>query len=413
MTLTRLSKQAVLLFIAALMCQFAEAKGPSAYDHSAMIEMQTLEARIHEQEMQDGRYSLTLYQPLRALGKFQLKYGSYEKAIDTFRRMQHITHRQYGVNTEKQLESIDLLVAGLAARKDYLAVDAQQHFQYRLANMAFAVNNPQRVSAELKLADWYRSTSRHDSALGLYQNARNSLIDIDPNAEIRILRSEALTTYLSGKCCAADHLSKALDVVVSNQADAALETTVALTDFNDMKLLEQPNLQTDLSQKNQNAKFLGFSDSKDLLRLMSLTKSRDLRSDMYVDFGEQQVNGPGVSTVGYPLSMCGTTFEELVRSHHDNLEVDVTLTVNSHGRPAQIEISGKAPGRLKRFLKDSLKLARYRTATDETGKFVASELSFRQSFDQQSLNGTSSTPVNEWSQVLVAQTCQISGIQRI
>jgi tetratricopeptide (TPR) repeat protein len=408
MKLTRCSKQAVLLFVAALMCQFAEAKGPSAYDHSAMIEMQTLEARIHEQEMQDGRYSLTLYQPLRALGKFQLKYGSYEKAIDTFRRM-----RQYGVNTEKQLESIDLLVAGFAARKDYLAVDAQQHFQYRLANMAFAVNNPQRVSAELKLADWYRSTSRHDSALGLYQNARDSLIDIDPNAEIRILRSEALTTYLAGRCCAADYLSKALDVVVSNQTDVTLETTVALTDFNDMKLLEQPNLQTGLSQKNQNAKFLGFSDSKDLLRLMSLTKSRDLRSDMYVDFGEQQANGPGVSTVGYPLSMCGTTFDELVRSHHDQLEVDVTLTVNAHGRPAQIEISGEAPGRLKRFLKDSLKLARYRTATDETGKFVASELSFRQSFDQQSLNVTSSTPVNEWSQVLVAQTCQISGIQRI
>ncbi len=359
----------------------------------------------------EGAYSLQLYKPLKALGQLQTTTGRHLEAIESYRRMQHLIHRAHGVYDEAQLESIDLMIRAYAGIGDFNGIETQQHFRFSLATRAFEDPNEALSAARLKMADWYRNTGRFNQALALYQETLPVAGNFGPEAEIRVLRSEALTMFLAGRCCATDSMYKALEVADSAYG-LGIDTTQAINDLVSIATLEQKKLSESLLRVDAEPRYLGISKAQEILRLTSLSRQKTTRGELYVNFGEPDEKAAAVETVGYPIAMCGNTLNALAR-HKKPSEINVSLTVDENGRPRDITIDGEVPPKLKRYLTESLRKSLFTSATDHSGNAVAGSLSFTQRFDTHALTPTSSDPVSEWNHLLVAQTCQVQGVQRI
>lgn len=367
--------------------------------------------RISQMEIDHGAYSTRLYTPLKELGELLDKNSRHEEAIEVFRRMQHLVHRHYGVHDQKQIESVDLMINSYAKLGDFNSIDKQQHFRYHVAKKAFDNPHPDLTTARIKIADWYRNTGRFTQALAWYEESLESASDMGPYAQIRVLRSEALTQFLSGKCCASEALLEALEIV-SAHPESGMEMSRSLEDLIDMLTLERKRIETDMARYDGPPQYLGFASSRDVLKLMTLKSSPELGGELYVDFGEREPGAPAVATVGYPIAMCGTTLNRLTRSTvPDSLSIE--LTVTDTGKPQNIEITGDVPIKLKRYLRESLQRSLFRSATDENGSTVSGTLKFTQSFQTHNEGVSSRDEVSTWSHMLVAQTCQIQGLQRI
>jgi len=375
-----------------------------------MVEEHRLLQLIAEQERTDGPYATALYQPLRDLGELLDASGRHTEAIESYRRMQHLVHRHYGVLDEKQIESVDFIINSYAQLGDFHAVDTQQHYRYHVAQKAYTDPDPDMTAARLQIADWYRTTGRFSQALKWYEESLEHAAELGPDAQIRILRSEAMTQFLANKCCASEALLEALEIA-GNHPDASADISQSLNDFLNMLAIERKRIESELLRVDEPPQYLGIAKQKDILELMVMNPHRDLGEEVYFDFGERDAGEPAVATVGYPIAMCGTTLDRLTRNYP--AELDIELTVSDKGRPQNIEITGDVPIKLKRYLTESLKRSLFRSATDENGSNVSATLSFTQSFAVHDEIVTSRHEVSSWSQMLVAQTCQVQGLQRI
>ena len=58
-----------------------------------------------------------------------------------------------------------------------------------------------------------------------------------------------------------------------------------------------------------------------------------------------------------PLAMCPSTFKTFVSQqdnlHLKNIHLDITLQVNKHGKATRLQVDGRAPMKLKRFIRQS------------------------------------------------------------
>lgn len=378
----------------------------STADLGQQINIRQQAITAHEES--HGIYALELYEPLRQLGQLQLAADRPDAAIESFRRMQHLMHRNHGVHTEKQIESIDYLIRGYGESGDFLALDRQQHFRFDIAARFYKDPATELIAARLQMADWYRNSGRFTQAMDYYDQAtQGEPLPID--VQVRVLRSQALTLYLSGRCCASDRLHEALELI-ANSNGHHLDTSALLADYIDMTALE--NQQPETLRAHEQARIVGFRNNRDVLRLMSGSNDIDPRTDLYFDFGERETNAPAIPTVGYPVAMCGSTFEQLVTRDRE-ISVDVKLTVSKSGRPGAIQIEGDAPNRLKNYLRQSLRVAKYQAATDEHGSLINAELSFRQTFAELATGISSRANVSQWNHLMVARTCQATGLQKI
>lgn len=389
------------------------ARSASADEHFAAIvsEEKRLLTVIAEEERSEGIYSPDLYVPLRELGTLLDSTGRHEEAIQAFRRMQHLVHRHFGVLDHKQIESVDFIIKSYAKLGDYKAIDTQQHYRYHLAQKAFTDPDPELTFARLKIADWYRASGRFEQALDWYQESLQNADNLNPADMIRILRSEALTQFLYGKCCASEALLEALEIA-SDHPNAGADVSQSLNDFLNMVALERGAIEAKYLRSDEPPQFLGLTRRQDVIELMALTMHSGFGDEVYVDFGEREPDAPPVTTVGYPIAMCGTTLNQLTRSNMPG-DLEIELTVNQAGQPENIEIVGDTPIKLKRYLKASLKRSMFRSATDNSGEHVSAKLRFKQSFDVHNQGVASGDNVTEWSRMLVSQTCQVQGIQKI
>lgn len=385
-----------------------------------LIEERVAKQEIAQLEASGGVYSSALYEPISALGRLQQQYEFHEDAIESFRRSQHLVHRLFGVYSDRQLETLDRLVQSYAALGDHSAFDVQLHFKYRVASRSFQPDDIRLIAAQLQLADWYRQSGRFRDALALYEKSAALLPATDIHGQVRILRSVALTRYLDDSCCATEVLADALAMLEASASEggderSGWEVAEAAFDVLDMATLE--NQRRGVSGlAGVKSKYLGFSKRKQVLKLMGYATRPGLQPhtlDTYIDFGERAADAPAIPTVGYPVAMCGTTFSALAPSTHRDVQMNVTMSVTEQGKPIDIEISGDAPLKLKRYLKRSLIAGKYRAATNETGEAVAGSLSFTQHFEAPKPSITSHSQVADWGRSLVAQACQIQGVQRI
>jgi hypothetical protein len=117
-------------------------------------------------------------------------------------------------------------------------------------------------------------------------------------------------------------------------------------------------------------------------------------------------NEPDTLAMGSPVSICRSTFEQLVTGK-DDISLDVVVQVDEFGSPEKVAVSGSAPISLVNFMKDTLRESKYRPALDERGLASPGRVSFRQTFHLNDAMLTSAAPVSSWSNQLVAQSCHL------
>ncbi len=377
-------------------------------EQSAVSRIAALQNVISSTELNKGSYSNALYAPIRELGLMQQSIGDHGAAVDSFRRMQHLVHRTYGVYDPRQLESLDYILDSYYQQANVIGIDEQEHFRFRVVDRSFPEDSEEHRGSRMQLANWYRSSGRLEKASHLYSELLATTKD-DPDLKLRLLRAQALTRYLAGRCCASEPLFQALQLLETDHSQH-IETTQAIVDYMDMAMIERTRVQ--VTRSDLAPAFLGFRKSRHVLELMSTSTMNSPFGETYVDFGVREKGSPPVATIGSPVAMCGTTYKTLA-SGKTTPEFDVSVEIDDAGRPRNISVEGDGPVKLKRYLRDSLKSGQYRPATSADGEFVAATLSFRQTFGAGSSAPGSLSSVPDWGRMLVSQTCQVSGIQRI
>ena len=377
---------------------------------------------IFEIEREEGAHSTELYQPLQELGMTLLENGEHELALDTFRRMQHIIHRSYGVYAPEQLETVDLITTTYARMGEFEEVDTQQHFSFAIAERAFEPGDIRMAQANAKLARWYRNTARFDQALDLYHQALGILDDSRVKFRVAMLRGEALTLYLSGRCCASDKLAEASAIAQASSAFDFQEKRQAALDLADMLMVEKAYeaappayaLVRQLSNEALGAAMLGVRHPRAIsnaivdatMAFSGRRKVIDLPSEGTQLFA-RTTRLP--ASIGNPVPVCSATVEEVLRSASierlGEYFIDVDVEIDANGRPRNIETDGNAPVSLNRYVRAVLQQTRYRPQTTEDGERSAAKLSFRQTFSPD--DGVELVDsMNGWNALLTKQACQ-------
>ena len=394
----------------------SETTGISVDDPSAVTKLRSL----IEQTKTEGSFSQQLYLPVRQLGILLQSQGYQDEAITAFRQLQNIVHRHYGVYSPLQLEPLSFIINSHIQKGDIDAADSQHQFSYRVSMKSFSPNQLEYTDAKIRLADWYRFTARFDKALKLYKESALNLNKDDLRAISRVKRSIALTSYLSGRCCLEDELAAAYNIGVKAPDFDRADLERALIDYVDASYLagSEVNLEKfshELS-KNLEPALLGFQNPKALFS--TLAKSRGFKDSnaqiiLFKDtetgfsFGKNR-SKPDPVSVGNPVTMCGETYRSLVKNKDQKLSIDVTVDINPQGKPILISLAGDAPPKLNRYIRTSLHNSRFRPAIDQFGKPSKSTISFRQTFSANNLSITSSANVYDWSNQMVAQSCQLT-----
>ena len=129
--------------------------------HQAMVPdppaaIETLLARVDTVEGHDGAMSPVLIEPLRGLASAQLAGGRVADAISTLRRSIHLARLNDGLHTPQQVEMLEQLIDAYVSVGDFAAADRQQQYLYRVQSYGRSVDNPQKMEATLRYADWMR-----------------------------------------------------------------------------------------------------------------------------------------------------------------------------------------------------------------------------------------------------------------
>ena len=130
--------------------------------------MEFLEARTNP-------FDEILINSVMSKGIAQMLLGSFTEAEDTFRRAQHITHRNRGVYNEEQLPMISYLAATNLRQRDSLAADQQQRFSLRVAEQSYGPNSIEILPTLIRLGSYFAS--------------RGDTIPLGADTELRLLRN--------------------------------------------------------------------------------------------------------------------------------------------------------------------------------------------------------------------------------
>lgn len=379
--------------------------------------METLDT-IAAIEGEAGNHAAALYPALRQLGLELQTKGEHVAALTPFRRMQSLVHRELGVDSPMQADSIEQMIRSYVAIGDLRSADQQHEFLYTLLKTAYPADSEQLLAARWRLATWYRSSFRYSQALTLYAQSRDQLDNNKPELQ-RLLRAEALTLFLAGHCCAAKKLQQATGLVEQIQSPAFtnLEHSQQLhLDYADALMLDQnPRAAKHAYQK------LGKTQAATLLGLNSAraVKLAEHQARPGYDPHAQIITGrqlgrdwiaatriePMPNTIGEPVALCTAALaSDYSRQQFAEYFVDIKINLDNKGRIEDLWLQGNAPSYLVRYLKTVLENSRYRPAISSTGDMLADSISFRQTFnsgDAQPLKDD----INGWSSLLTRRTC--------
>ncbi len=147
----------------------------AAEDYDASLAM--IEQGLQVMEMKTNRFSQMLINGIMAKGVTEMAMGRPEQAEDTFRRAQHITHRQGGVHTKEQLPIVHYLTSAHLWQGQRQDADREQFFSLRIAERSHG-------SGSLELLPTL-------NRLGIYFASRGGTlpISVDPDTRNRMFRT--------------------------------------------------------------------------------------------------------------------------------------------------------------------------------------------------------------------------------
>lgn len=367
----------------------------------------------------EGQYSPMLVTSLSQLGVLHYQTQRYADSLDMLRRAQHIAHRNDGVYTLKQLSIVDWITQVNLATEQFLAADLQQRFAYRINVSNYGESDQRMIPAMSKLGNWLRDTGQYRQALTIYHKAlavtETSLGDMDLKL-VSQLRAISATLYLQGRCCADEPLHRALDIVVHEPSTDAADELAAIMHLADMSLLTSKagkakkyykrawNMLASEDRINEEAERLfaaptrlGVSRVSDVVSAYRQAERRRPQSAFVKVIVPAQSNSGGVSfsfkrserrprgLIGKPLALCYPQVLDLVKlgSKEDLSEyyMDLDFSVSQEGKVANIAlVESNTPSRLSRYVKNILRLTRFRPRLQEGEPVVTDNISLRQTF---------------------------------
>lgn len=367
----------------------------------------------------EGQYSAQLMSSLSQLGVLHYETQRYADSLDMLRRAQHIAHRNDGVYTLKQLTIVDWITRVNVATDQILAADLQQRFAYRINVSNYGESDQRMIPAMSKLGNWLRNSGQYTEALTMYRKAlavtETSYSDMDLEL-VSQLRAISTTLYLQGRCCADEPLQRALDIVVHEPSTDAADELAAIMYLADMSLLTSKagkakkyykrawNLlaSEDKISKQADRLFaaptrLGLGRVSDVVSAYRQAERRRPQSAFVEVIVPAQSNSGGVSfsfkrseprprgLIGMPLALCYPQVLDLVKadSKEDLSEyyMDLDFSVTYDGKVANIAlVESNTPSRLSRYVKNILRLTRFRPRLQEGEPVVTDNISLRQTF---------------------------------
>jgi tetratricopeptide (TPR) repeat protein len=366
-----------------------------------------------------GQFAPLLVASMSQLGVLRFQTQRFAESLDTLRQAQHIAHRNDGVFTLKQLEIVHWITKVNVATGKFLAADLQQRFAYRVSENNYGASDERMIPAMSKLGNWYRDTGQYKAALQMYQKALQVTESNHSDRDLRLvpsLRAISSTMYLQGRCCPNEPLDRALDIVVREPSTDAADELSALMHLADMSLLTSKAgdakklyrrawdmlANEDRVNREEQRLFatparLGVSRVSHLVTAYEQAETRRPRSAMVKTIKPPQSQSSGVSfsfkrleskqggLVGMPLALCYPQVLNLVRGDGkkelSEYYMDLDFSVNHDGRVSNIEVvEGNTPSRLVRYVKNILRVTRFRPRLKEGEPVVTDNMTLRQTF---------------------------------
>ena len=355
--------------------------------------------------------------------------GQYADAVDAIQQLQGAIHRLYGVDTIEQSESLVWLIESYGKLNRYDLVDQQQEFLFSLAVSAFDEQDSRFQYARLRLANWYLRSLRYSSALRLYDVVREwAEKDLpayaDEQAAILLfsLRDEALTRYVSGRCCASKPLLRVHEIISESDEFDFEDKQEALQNYTNILFLERSTVEAmplllSLAKVSDVVLpiLLGFSRPIDMASSIKRFNHQGAVSVKTYDVSDNSQRivfkkAPLFPVVmGDPLPVCGKYLRELLKGRNRQrlaeLYVDVNMRIDKKGRATDVKMAGNTNARIRRYLANAIRKSRFRPGMLATGELDSTRLEFRQVF-------TAPPPplardVSSWNGVLAHHTCQL------
>ena len=357
-------------------------------DHGAKLQSQ-----IQHIIDTEGSDAPTLYRPLKQLGVHHLEQRQYQQSAEIFKSALSLMRRTSGVWAIEQQEMLQLLLQTYASLGDLNKANRLANLQHQLFAREYEPHEEPMLIASIRLADWYRNTTRYGEALNIYDEIRDLISEQEQeHLLIGLLRREALALYLAERCCAAEKLDQVYRLMqdmpefdLSDRREAKLAAV-------DLAILEQKRSRVptfgDLEYHAASPpRILGLKRREDV-RVATMERHSIHTTVIQVNdnstsvFPERKPR-PSVA-VGSPMPMCSQAVTEFVparlRNEMDQFYVDVDVRVNQEGKPVDINLEGNAPKKLRRYVRRILENSRYRPAIDQQGQMNEADLVFRQTF---------------------------------
>lgn len=121
-------------------------------------------------EKEHGKFHPFLFERLIIKGFLLAKSGSLKDAENAFRRAQHLTHRQYGVYSTKQLDTLNYLTHLELKRKKFEDAHQQQRFYLIVNEKTYGANSEDLIPALTSVGRYF--AERGDKAV--YYPGENS-----------------------------------------------------------------------------------------------------------------------------------------------------------------------------------------------------------------------------------------------
>ncbi len=270
-----------------------------------------------------------------------------------------------------------------------------------------------------KLGNWLRDTGQYADALRIYDRAlqvtetNNSAVDLKL---VSILRAMSATMYLQGRCCPDEPLERALDIVVREPATDAADELTAIMHLADMSLLTGRegnagklyrrawNMLAWEDGVNRKAERLfaaptrlGVSRVSHLVSAYGQAQRRRPQSVHVKTYRPAQSDSRGISfsfskpkprrsgLIGTPLALCYPQVLDLAKvdGKEDLSEyyMDLDFLVSHDGKVSNIAlVESNTPSRLGRYVKNILRVTRFRPRLHEGEPVATENVSLRQTF---------------------------------
>ena len=207
-------------------------------------------------EVRTNPFSLKLVNAITAKGITEMALGLHEDAEDTFRRAQHITHRQGGVYSPQQISIVNYLTTAHLKQGKPLDADREQLFSLRISEQAYGADSTELLPVLNRLGGYFAlrgstipvqvpSSIRMERDL-LFKHAvsmyQRSVIIIEQNFgenDLRLVQplrglANARMLQITSRKYAQVALERSLDIVEANPDSDLPDRARALIDLADL-----------------------------------------------------------------------------------------------------------------------------------------------------------------------------------